>query len=313
MIGIEKPEIETVEVSDDGKYGRFVIEPLERGYGTTLGNSLRRILLASLPGAAMTSLQIDGVLHEFTAVDGVVEDVTAIILNLKKIGVKIHTEDEKMLELDIEGPKEVYASDLIYDSDVEILNPDQYICTVAEGGQLHARMMAERGRGYGRAENNKKEDMPIGVIPIDSIFTPIEHVNYHVENTNVGTENLSDRLTLELWSDGSLTPEEAISLAAKILTEYLTVFVELTEEAREADIMVEKEETQVEKTLEMTVEELDLSVRSYNSLKRAGINTVQELTSKTREEMMQIRNLGKKSLEEITEKLDELGLELSDE
>jgi DNA-directed RNA polymerase subunit alpha len=313
MIGIEKPEIETVEVSDDGKYGQFVIEPLERGYGTTLGNSLRRILLASLPGAAMTSLQIDGILHEFTAIDGVVEDVTAIILNLKKIKVKIHTEEEKMLELDVEGPKEVYASDLIYDSDVKILNPDQYICTVAEGGQLHARMMAERGRGYVRAENNKKEDMPIGVIPIDSIFTPIEHVNYHVENTNVGTENLSDRLTLELWSDGSLTPEEAISLSAKILTEYLTVFVELTEEAREADIMVEKEETQVEKTLEMTVEELDLSVRSYNSLKRAGINTVQELTSKNKEEMMQIRNLGKKSLEEITDKLDELGLEFSNE
>lgn len=313
MIGIEKPEIETVEISEDGKYGKFVIEPLERGYGTTIGNSLRRILLSSLPGAAITSVQVDGILHEFSAIDGVVEDMTALILNLKKVSLKIHTDEEKMLELDISGPKEVYASDLNFDSDVEVMNPDQYICTVAEGGSFHARMTASPGRGYVRAEYNKRDEMPIGVIPIDSIYTPVERVNYHVDQINVGAPQLSDKLTLELWADGSITPEESISLSAKILTEYLDVFVNLTEEAREAEIMVEKEETQKEKTLEMTVEELDLSVRSYNCLKRAGINTVQELTNKTEAEMMQVRNLGKKSLEEINDKLEELGLGLKDE
>ncbi len=313
MIEIEKPEIQTAEISEDGKYGRFVIEPLERGYGTTLGNSLRRILLASLPGAAVTVIQIDGVLHEFTAIDGVVEDVTAIILNIKKLALKSHSEEPRTIELDIEGPKEVYGSDLHLDSDIELMNPDQYICTVAEGGHLSARFTVERGRGYVRAEHNNDDDMPIGVIPIDSIYTPIERVNYHVENTRVGDQNQYDKLTIEIWSDGTISPEESISLAAKIMTEYLTVFVELTEEARKVEIMVEPEETQIEKTLEMTVEELDLSVRSYNSLKRAGINTVEELTSKTVDDMMQVRNLGKKSLEEIENKLAELDLALRDE
>lgn len=313
MIEIEKPEIETVEISEDGKFGQFVVEPLERGYGTTLGNSLRRILLASLPGAAITSIQIDGVLHEFTAIDGVVEDVTAIILNVKNLALNIFSEGDKTLELDIQGPKEVYASDILVDSDVEIMNPDLYICTVAEGGNFHMRMNANRGRGYVRAEHNKLEEMPIGVIPIDSIYTPIEKVNYTVDNTRVGEINQYDKLTLDVWTDGSIAPEEAISLSAKIMTEYLDVFVNLTEEAREVEIMVEKEETQKEKMLEMTVEELDLSVRSYNCLKRAGINTVQELTNKTESEMMKVRNLGRKSLDEIKEKLDALDLELKAE
>lgn len=313
MIEIEKPVIHTEEISEDGKYGRFVVEPLERGYGTTLGNSLRRILLASLPGAAVTVIQLDGVLHEFTAIDGVVEDVTAIILNVKKLALKSHSEEPRTIELDITGPQEVYGSDLNLDSDVELMNPDQYICTVAEGGRLSGRFTVEKGRGYVRAEHNNDDDLPIGVIPIDSIYTPIEKVNYHVENTRVGDQNQYDKLTIDIWSDGTISPEEAISLSAKILTEYLTVFVDLTEEAREAEIMVEPEETQKEKTLEMTVEELDLSVRSYNSLKRAGINTVQELTSKSVESMMQVRNLGKKSLEEIQAKLAELDLELRSE
>src|SRR5690625_1610617 len=313
MIEIEKPVIETVEVSDDAKYGKFVVEPLERGYGTTLGNSLRRILLSSLPGAAVTSVQIDGVLHEFTAMDGVVEDVTAIILNLKKLALKLYSDEEKTIEIDVEGPAEVTAADIIYDSDVEILNPDLHICTVSEGGHFHARMTAQKGRGYVRAEHNKHDDLPIGVLPIDSIYTPVSRVNYNVENTRVGEKELYDKLTLELWTDGSISPEESVSLAAKIMTEHLNIFVNLTEEAREAEIMVEKEETQMEKMLEMTIEELDLSVRSYNCLKRAGINTVEELTDKTESEMMKVRNLGKKSLTEIKNKLDELDLSLKEE
>jgi len=313
MIEIEKPEIETVEISDDEKFGQFVVEPLERGYGTTLGNSMRRILLSSLPGAAITNVQIDGVLHEFSTVDGVVEDVTALILNLKKVAMKVHSEDVKTLELDIEGPATVTAGDIIHDSEVEIKNPDVYIGTVSEGGHLHARMNAQRGRGYVNAEDNKEDEMPIGVIPIDSIYTPITKVNYHVDNARVGESDQFDKLTLDIWTDGSISPEDSISLAAKILTEHLNIFVNLTEEAREADIMVEKEETQKEKMLEMTVEELDLSVRSYNCLKRAGINSVEELTDKTESEMMKVRNLGKKSLAEIKTKLDELDLSLKDE
>ena len=313
MIEIEKPVIETVEISEDAKYGKFVIEPLERGYGTTLGNSLRRILLSSLPGAAITSVQVDGVLHEFTAIDGVVEDVTAIILNLKKLALKLYSNEEKTVEIDIEGPAVVTAADIIYDSDVEILNPDLHICTVAEGGHFHARMTAKKGRGYVRSEHNKHDDMPIGVLPIDSIYTPVSRVNYNVENTRVGEKELFDKLTLELWTDGSISPEESVSLAAKIMTEHLNVFVNLTEQAREAEIMVEKEETQIEKMLEMTIEELDLSVRSYNCLKRAGINTVQELTNKTEAEMMKVRNLGRKSLEEVKFKLAELDLTLKEE
>lgn len=313
MIEIEKPVIETVEISDDGMYGKFVVEPLERGYGTTLGNSMRRILLSSLPGAAVTSLQIDGVLHEFTAIDGVVEDVTAIILNLKKLALKLYSDEEKTIEIDIEGPANVTAADIIYDSDVEILNPDLPICTVSEGGHFHARMTAQKGRGYVRAEHNKHDEMPIGVLPIDSIYTPVSRVNYQVENTRIGEKEHFDKLTIELWTDGSISPEESVSLAARIMTEHLNIFVNLTEEARDAEIMVEKEETQKEKMLEMTIEELDLSVRSYNCLKRAGINTVQELTNKTEGEMMKVRNLGRKSLEEVKFKLAELDLELNKE
>lgn len=313
MIEIEKPVIETVEVSEDGKFGKFVIDPLERGYGTTLGNSLRRILLSSLPGAAVTNIQIDGVLHEFTAIDGVVEDVTAIILNLKKLALKLHTEETKTIELDIEGEAEVTAGDIIHDSDVKIMNPDLYLCTVSEGGHLHIRMEAERGRGYVDAEDNKHDDMPIGVLPIDSIYTPIKRVNYNVENTRVGEQDQFDKLTLDVWTDGSISPQDGLSLAAKIMTEHLDIFVNLTKEARDAEIMVEKEETQMEKMLEMTIEELDLSVRSYNCLKRAGINTVQELTGKTESEMMKVRNLGRKSLEEVKNKLAELDLSLREE
>ena len=313
MIEIEKPVIKTVEISEDEKFGKFVVEPLERGYGTTLGNSLRRVLLSSLPGAAINNIQIDGVLHEFSTVDGVVEDVTAIVLNLKKIAMKIHSEEVKTLEFDIKGPAVVTAGDLIHDSEVEIKNPDVYICTVAEDGHLHARMEAQRGRGYVNAENNKHDEMPIGVIPIDSIYTPITRVNYLVEDTRVGRNEQFDKLTLDIWTDGSISPEDSVSLAAKILTAHLNIFVNLTEEAREAEIMVEKEETEKEKTLEMTVEELDLSVRSYNCLKRAGINSVEELTDKTEAEMMKVRNLGKKSLAEIKNKLDDLDLSLKEE
>lgn len=313
MIEIEKPVIETVEISEDGKFGKFVVEPLERGYGTTLGNSLRRILLSSLPGAAVTNIQIDGVLHEFTAIDGVVEDVTSIILNLKKLALKLHTEETKTIELDIEGPAEVTAADIITDSDVEIMNPDLYLCTVSEGGHLHIRMEAEIGRGYVNAEHNKHDDMPIGVLPIDSIYTPISRVNYTVEDTRVGEREQYDKLTLDIWTDGSISPEDGLSLAAKIMNEHLNIFINLTEQAREADIMVEKEEDQKEKMLEMTIEELDLSVRSYNCLKRAGINTVQELTDKTEPEMMKVRNLGRKSLEEVKNKLDDLDLSLKEE
>ncbi|MFC4183957.1 DNA-directed RNA polymerase subunit alpha [Saccharococcus thermophilus] len=310
MIEIEKPKIETVEISEDAKYGKFVVEPLERGYGTTLGNSLRRILLSSLPGAAVTSVQIDGVLHEFSTIDGVVEDVTAIILNIKKLALKIYSDEEKTLEIDVQGEGVVTAADITHDSDVEILNPDLHIATLAEGGRLRMRMTAKRGRGYVPAEANKREDQPIGVIPIDSIYTPVSRVSYQVENTRVGQVTDYDKLTIDVWTDGSIGPKEAISLGAKILTEHLNIFVNLTDEAQHAEIMVEKEEDQKEKVLEMTIEELDLSVRSYNCLKRAGINTVQELTQKTEEDMMKVRNLGRKSLEEVKAKLAELGLSL---
>ena len=310
MIEIEKPKIEVVEASEDATYGKFVVEPLERGYGTTLGNSLRRILLSSLPGAAITSVQIDGVLHEFSTIEGVVEDTTQIILNLKTLSLKIHSDEEKVLEIDAEGAGVVTAADIRADSDVEILNPDLVIATLEQGASLRIRMYANRGRGYVSADQNKRPDMPIGVIPIDSIYTPISRVNYQVENTRVGQVTNYDKLTLEVWTDGSIRPEEAVSLGAKIMTEHLNLFVGLTDEAQEAEIMVEKEEDKKEKVLEMTIEELDLSVRSYNCLKRAGINTVQELTQKTEEDMMKVRNLGRKSLEEVQEKLEELGLGL---
>ncbi|MEC5269175.1 DNA-directed RNA polymerase subunit alpha [Heyndrickxia coagulans] len=310
MIEIEKPKIETVEVSDDATYGKFVVEPLERGYGTTLGNSLRRILLSSLPGAAVTSIQIDGVMHEFSTVEGVVEDVTSIILNLKKLALKIYSDEEKTLEIDVQGEGAVTAADITHDSDVEILNPDLYIATVAKNGHLRMRMTANQGRGYVPADQNKREDHPIGVIPIDSIYTPVQRVSYQVENTRVGQVSNYDKLSLDVTTDGSIGPKEAIALGAKILTEHLNIFVGLTDEAQNAEIMVEKEEDQKEKVLEMTIEELDLSVRSYNCLKRAGINTVQELANKTEEDMMKVRNLGRKSLEEVKAKLEDLGLGL---
>lgn len=313
MIEIEKPKIETVEISDDANYGKFVVEPLERGYGTTLGNSLRRILLSSLPGAAITAVQIDGVLHEFSTIEGVVEDVTSIILNLKQLSLKIYSDEEKTLEIDIQGEGVVTAADITHDSDVDILNPDLHIATLSKGSHLHMRLTARRGRGYVPADGNKKEDLPIGVIPIDSIYTPVSRVNYQVENTRVGQVTNYDKLTLDVWTDGSIRPEEAVSIGAKILTEHLNIFVGLTDQAQNAEIMVEKEEDQKEKVLEMTIEELDLSVRSYNCLKRAGINTVQELTHKSEEDMMKVRNLGRKSLEEVQEKLGELGLGLRKE
>ncbi len=298
MIEFEKPNIHKVEETDN--YGKFVVEPLERGYGTTLGNSLRRVLIASLPGAAITSMQIDGVLHEFSTVEGVTEDVTQIILNLKKVSLKLDSEDQKNLELDVKGPAEVTASDIQGDNEVTILNPDLHIATVADGAELHIKLTADKGRGYLSANDNKArmDDLAIGVLPIDSIYTPIERVNYTVENARVGQRNDYDKLTLDVWTDGSLTPTEAVSLGAKILTEHLAMFVDLTETAQNAQVMVEKEETHKEKMLEMTIEELDLSVRSYNCLKRAGINTVKELTDRTVSDMMKVRNLGQKSLEE---------------
>ena len=308
MIEFEKPNIHKVEETDN--YGKFVVEPLERGYGTTLGNSLRRVMLASLPGAAITSIQIDGVLHEFSTVQGVTEDVTQIILNLKQVALKIDSEDAKDLEIDVKGPAEVTAANIQGDGDVTILNSDLHIATVSDGAELHVKMTADKGRGYSSADDNKTrmEGLAIGVLPIDSIYTPIERVNYTVENTRVGQSNDYDKLTLDVWTNGSLTPTEAISLAAKILTEHLTMFVNLTEEAQATQVMVEREETHQEKVLDKTIEELDLSVRSYNCLKRADIQTVKDLTERTEADMMKVRNLGTKSLDEIKLKLAELGV-----
>ena len=308
MIEFEKPRISKIDEERD--YGKFIVEPLERGYGTTLGNSLRRILLSSLPGAAITSIQIDTVQHEFSTIVGVREDVSQIILNIKGLALKLYGSEEKTLEIDITGPAVVTAGDIIVDSDVEILNKDMYICTVSEGATFRARLKVKAGRGYVQADENKTEDMPIGVLPVDSIYTPVRRVNYQVENTRVGRRDDFDKLTMVIWTDGSIEPLDAMSLAAKILTEHLDIFVNLTDEARHAEIMVEKEETQKEKMLEMTIEELDLSVRSYNCLKRAGINTVQELTNKSEPEMIKVRNLGRKSLEEVKNKLHDLGLGL---
>lgn len=313
MIEIEKPSIESVETNEKGTYGKIVVEPLERGYGTTLGNSLRRVLLSSLPGAAATSVQIDGVLHEFSTIEGVVEDTTEIILNLKQLSLKIHSDEIKTLEIEVEGEGVITAADLRHDSDVEILNPELHIATLSEGARLNMKITAGRGRGYVPAEGNKRDDHPIGVTAIDSIYTPVSRVNYQVTNTRVGQVTNFDKLILEIWTDGSIRPDEAVSLGAKILSEHLNLFVTLTDEAQEAEIMVEKEEDKKEKVLEMTIEELDLSVRSYNCLKRAGINTVQELATKSEEDMMKVRNLGRKSLEEVQEKLAELGLGLRDE
>ena len=310
---MKNQRLKRVEISENTKFGKFVVEPLERGYGNTLGNSLRRILLSSLPGAAVTSIQIDGVLHEFSTIEGVVEDVASIIMNVKKLALKIYSDEEKVIEIDVKGEGTITAADITHDSDVEILNPELYIATIGKNGHFRMRMYAGRGRGYTPADQNKREDLPIGVIPIDSIYTPVSRVNFQVENTRVGQLSNYDKLTLDVWTDGSIGPKEAISLGAKILTEHLNIFVGMTDEAQTAEIMVEKEEDQKEKVLEMTIEELDLSVRSYNCLKRAGINTVLELASKSEDDMMKVSNLGRKSLEEVKAKLDELGLGLRKE
>ncbi|MFX4263071.1 DNA-directed RNA polymerase subunit alpha [Pelotomaculum propionicicum] len=310
MLEIEKPKIEIVEMNEDNTYGKFVVEPLERGYGITLGNSLRRILLSSLPGAAVTSVKIDGVLHEFSTIPGVVEDVTDIILNLKSLCLKIYGEDEKILRIEAITEGEITAGDIIHDADVEILNPELVIATLSENSRLVMEITVSKGRGYVTAERNKKGDHIIGVIPIDSAFTPVKKVNYTVENTRVGQITDYDKLSLEVWTNGSIRPDEATSLSAKILNDHLRLFIGLTESVSDVEIMVEKEEEQKDKLLEMTIEELDLSVRSYNCLKRAGINTVEELIQRNEEDMMKVRNLGKKSLEEVINKLEELGLSL---
>ena len=314
MFEFEKPRIEIAEMAQDGTYGRFVVEPLERGYGTTLGNSLRRILLSSLPGVAVSNVKIDGVLHEFSTVPGVKEDVTEIILNLKGLAIK-NTSDSyepKVAYIDVEGEGEVKGSDIKADSDIEIMNPDHHIATLSGGAnsKLYMEITITRGRGYVGSDKNKNEDQPIGMLPVDSIYTPVRRVNFLVENTRVGQMTDYDKLTLEVWTNGTITPDDAVSYGAKILNEHLNLFVDLSENAKNAEIMVEKEEGKKEKVLEMSIEELDLSVRSYNCLKRAGINTVEDLASKTEDEMMKVRNLGRKSLEEVLNKMAELGLAL---
>ena len=309
MIEIEKPTINKY-IDEDGNYGKFVVEPLERGYGTTLGNALRRILLSSLPGAAVTSVKIDGVLHEFSTIAGVKEDVTEIILNLKKLAVRLNGENTKRVIINAVGPKEVTAADIIGDSDMEIFNPDLHIATLEENAALVMEINLARGRGYVPAEMNKTENTPISVIPVDSIYTPVRKVNFTVENTRVGQVTDYDRLVLEIWTDGSITPEEGVSIGAKIMQEHLNLFIQLTDATGAMEIMVEKEEDQKEKALEMTIEELELSVRSFNCLKRAAINTVEELTQKSEDDMMKVRNLGKKSLDEVKAKLEELVLSL---
>ena len=310
MIEIEKPTIECIYSNEDPNYGKFIVEPLERGYGTTLGNSLRRIFLSSLPGAAVTSVKIDGILHEFSTIPGVKEDVTEIILNLKKLAVRLNGENTKRVLINTIGLKEVTAADIIGDADMEIFNPDLHIATLEEGASLVIEINLARGRGYVPAEQNKTENTPIAVIPVDSIFTPVKKVNFTVENTRVGQVTDYDKLILEIWTDGSIRPEEGVSIGAKIMQEHLNLFIELTDDTDSMEIMVEKEESQKEKALEMTIEELELSVRSFNCLKRAAINTVEELTQRSEEDMMKVRNLGKKSLDEVKHKLEELGLEL---
>lgn len=310
MTEIEKPEIRRVDQSTDPHYGQFVVEPLDRGYGITLGNALRRILLSSLPGTAITSVRIEGVLHEFSVVPGVREDTTDIILNLKRLPLKLWSDEPHRVRIEKEGPGEVVAGDIIADSDVDILDPSHHIAWLDEGGRLAMEMVVERGRGYVPAEKNKKPDQAIGVIPVDAIFSPVEKVNWRVEDTRVGHITDYDRLTLEVWTDGSLTPEEAVSMGAKILTDHLRLFMDLTDGLGGVKVGGEREEDKRDRLLEMPIEELDLSVRSFNCLKRAGINTVGELVNKTDEDMMKVRNLGKKSLEEVKEKLASLGLSL---
>lgn len=309
MIEFEKPNIKCLEIDKDNNYAKFVCEPLERGYGITIGNSLRRILLSSLPGSAITSIKIDEVLHEFSTIKDVVEDVPEIVVNLKRVRLKLDKNEEKLLRIDFKGPGEVKAGDIITDGTVEVLNPDLHIATVSEGGSLKMELTAEMGRGYNTAEKNKKPEQALGVLPIDSIFTPVKKVNYAVENTRVGQRVDYDKLTIEVWTDGSLKPYEALSLAAKVMTGHLELFIDLSETAKNTQVMVEKEETKKEKVLEMSIEDLELSVRSFNCLKRAGISTVEDLTNKSIADMMKVRNLGKKSLDEVTNKLHLLGLD----
>ena len=308
MIEFEKPTITKIDENKD--YGRFVVEPLERGYGTTLGNSLRRVLLASLPGAAVTSIKIDGVLHEFDTVPGVREDVMQIILNIKGIAVKSYVEDEKKIELDVVGPAEVTAGDILTDSDIEIVNPDHDLFTIGEGASFKAILTVNTGRGYVPAEGNKKDDAPVGTLAVDSIYTPVVKVNYQVEPARVGSNDGFDKLTLEIMTNGTTNPEDALGLSARILMEHLGLFTDLTDVAKSAEVMKEAEPASDDRMLDRTIEELDLSVRSYNCLKRAGINTVFDLTEKTEPEMMKVRNLGRKSLEEVKIKLADLGLGL---
>jgi len=308
LIEIEKPRIECIEANENDSYGKFIVEPLERGYGITLGNSLRRILLSSLPGAAATAIKIEGVLHEFSTVPGVKEDVTEIILNIKQLRLQLFSNEDKIIFINVENGGDITAGDIQADADVVILNNDLHIATVEENSSFYMEITISKGRGYDSAEKNKKEDMPIGLIPIDSIFTPVERVVYKVEDTRVGQVTDFDRLVLEVFTDKSISPIEAVSLSAKIMSEHLNLFIELSERAQNTDIMVEKEDDEKEKILETTIEELDLTVRSYNCLKRAGINTVEDLTNKSPEEMMKVRNLGKKSLEEVTNKLNAMEL-----
>lgn len=308
MIEIEKPRIEPVELTED--YGRFVVEPLERGYGITLGNSLRRVLLSSLPGTAVTSVRIEGVLHEFSTLPGVVEDTVDIVLNLKKLLVKLYSDEPVVIRVEAKGPGPVYARDIIADASVEILNPDLYIATLEKDSSLNMEITVSKGRGYVPAERNKMPDHPIGIIPVDSIFTPVTKANFQVDHTRVGQVTDYDKLTLDIWTDKTIAPDEALSLASKILIEHLKLFNDHTDAGSSMEIMVEKEEEAIDRLMEMTIEELDLSVRSYNCLKRAGINTIGELTRKTEEDMMKVRNLGKKSLQEVKDKLGALGLSL---
>ncbi len=315
MIEIEKPRIETAELTEDGKYGKFVVEPLERGFGNTLGNSLRRVLLSSLEGCAVTSIKIDGVLHEFSTIPGVKEDVTEIVLNMKSLVAKLAETSPKVVEIVAEGPCEVTAADIKCDNEVEILNPELHIATLGEGAKLNMEITIDKGRGYVPSERNKQlaGNNVIGVLPIDSIYTPVLKVNYTVDNTRVGQITDYDKLTLDVWTNGVINAEEAVSLAAKVLTEHLNLFVNLSDKASSAEVMVEKDDKGKEKILEMTIEDLDLSVRSFNCLKRAGINTVEDLINKSEEDMMKVRNLGRKSLEEVIQKLNSLGFSLQKE
>jgi len=308
MLEIEKPKIECIETAENGTYGKFVVEPLERGYGITLGNALRRILLSSLPGVAANSIKIDGVLHEFSTIHGVKEDVSELILNIKELALKMSGEGPRTIYIDAEGPGEVTGADIKADGDVEVVNKDLHIATLDDGGKLFMEININSGRGYVSQNKNKTDDKPISTIPVDSIYTPVKRVNFTVENTRVGQITGYDKLTIEIWTNGTIRPDEAIGLSAKILIEHFKLFMTLTDHADNVEIMIEKEEDKKEKVLEKTIEELDLSVRSFNCLKRAGINTVQELTEKSMDDMMKVRNLGKKSLEEVEQKLEGLGL-----